>query len=287
MKKVLGIIGSPRRLGNSEIMVKEISRRIDEEHRLRLLRLADFNIRPCRGCYRCLFGSERCVQKDDFQTVLEAVVEADALVLAAPTYFLGANAVLKGFLDRGLAFYAHIERLWGKPSVGVCIAGIPGKEGHGMLGVENFLRMLLSCNKASRVVYGALPGEVFLGEANRKAAAELARALFATAGEKRSPSCPRCGGDTFRFLSAKRVRCMLCSNEGTVAFGPDGPVFSIGKSEHDMFLSKEAAVAHRDWLRGMKDRFVAQKTALKEVTVGYRKEGEWITPKRETDENEA
>ncbi len=287
MKTVLGIIGSPRRLGNSEIMVKEVSRRIEEEHRLRLLRLADFAVRPCRGCYRCLFGSGRCVQKDDFQTLLDAVAAADALILAVPTYFLGANAMLKLVLDRGLAFYAHIEQLWGKPSVGVCIAGIPGKEGHGLLGVENFLRMLLSCNKANRVVYGALPGEVFLGEANRRTAAELARALFMPEVEKRSPSCPRCGGDTFRFLGAKRVRCMLCSNEGEVGFGPDGPAFAVGKSEHEMFLSKEAAIAHRNWLRGMKERFAAMKAELKEVTTDYRKEGEWVKPELEAKENEA
>jgi hypothetical protein len=66
----------------------------------------------------------------------EGIVDADALILAAPTYFLGANAVPKLIVDRGLAFYAHIERLWEKPSVGVCIAGIPGKEGHGLLPVE-------------------------------------------------------------------------------------------------------------------------------------------------------
>ncbi len=127
MKTVLGIIGSPRRLGNSEIMVKEISRQIPEPHRLRLLRLADFTIGPCRGCYACLFKEEQCIQKDDLAALQEAILAADALILAAPTYFLGINGALKQVVDRGLAFYTHIERLWGKPSVGVCIAGIHGK----------------------------------------------------------------------------------------------------------------------------------------------------------------
>jgi multimeric flavodoxin WrbA len=283
MKTILGIIGSPRKLGNSEIMVKEISRRIPEPHRLRLLRLADFAIRPCRGCYHCLFGEQRCVQKDDFQTVLDAVVGADALILGAPTYFLGANGALKGFIDRGLAFYAHIEALWGKPSVGVCIAGIPGKEGHGLLGVQNFLRMMLTANKANRVVYGALPGEIFLGEANREIAADLGRALFSRDVQRPEPCCPRCGGDTFRFLGKNRVRCMLCSNEGKIEVGVGAPVFSIGKSEHEMFLSLQAAIDHRAWLRAMKDRFVENKQVLKEVTTDYRKQGEWITPPRHSE----
>ena len=59
MKNVLGIIASPRRMGNSEILVKEISSNIPEPHRLNLLRLSDFNIKPCRACYLCLFKKER------------------------------------------------------------------------------------------------------------------------------------------------------------------------------------------------------------------------------------
>jgi multimeric flavodoxin WrbA len=43
MKKILGIIGSPRKMGCSEIMIKEISRNISEPHELVLLRLTDFN----------------------------------------------------------------------------------------------------------------------------------------------------------------------------------------------------------------------------------------------------
>jgi multimeric flavodoxin WrbA len=283
MKTVLGIIGSPRRLGNSEIMVKEISRQVPEEHRLFLLRLSDFTIRPCRGCYACLFKEERCIQKDDLEPLQKAILEADALILAAPTYFLGINAVVKQVVDRGLAFYTHIERLWGKPSVGVCIAGIPGKEGHGLLGIENFLRMLLTDNKANKLVYGALPGEVFLNEANRSAAAELGNALFSQAEERTGPRCPRCGGDTFRFLGGSRVRCMLCSNEGAIRLGPGEPSFSIGKSEHDMFLSLEDAVKHRQWLRGMKNRFLEHKAELKKVVTDYRKEGEWIQPEKKSE----
>ena len=91
MKNVLAIIGSPRKLGNCEIMAKEISRRIDQPHQLRLLRLGEYDIRPCRGCYTCLFKNQ-CVIDDDFTAVAAAMVEADALIVAVPTYFLGPNA---------------------------------------------------------------------------------------------------------------------------------------------------------------------------------------------------
>ena len=47
--EVLALLGSPRRLGNSELMAKEISRQIPEPHRLKLVRLPEMDIRPCRA----------------------------------------------------------------------------------------------------------------------------------------------------------------------------------------------------------------------------------------------
>lgn len=278
MKKILGIIGSPRKLGNCEIMVKEIGRQIKTPHELRLLRLAEFNLLPCRGCYACLFKEERCIQQDDFQGVLDAILEADALIVAAPAYFLGANASLKRLLDRGLAFYAHIDKLWGKPAVGIAVAGIPGKEGHTLLGIQNFLKMTLTEIKHTRICYGALPGEIFLNQQNTQAAADLAAALFAPTPGKKGPACPLCGGDTFRFLGEDRVVCQLCSNSGTFHMEAFGPVFRIHKSGHELFLSKREALHHKDWLLQMKARYLEQKEKLKEITLAYRKPEEWIRP---------
>jgi multimeric flavodoxin WrbA len=282
MKKILGIVGSPRKLGNCEIFIKEILRNIPEAHTSRLLRLHDFAVEACRGCYRCLFKENGCPQKDDFNLLLHAILDADALIVAVPTYFLGPNACLKRFIDRGLGFYAHAEELWGKPAVGVGIAGIDGKEGYTLLGIENFLKLLLADIKMTAMIYGALPGEVFVEEKNRNAAADLARALFSGASPKKQPNCPLCGGDTFRFLDERRVRCMLCSNAGTLSVIEGRPVFSIGDTGHELFLSKEGVVRHREWLKGMKNRFVEQKDRLRDITGPYRKEGTWIAPADDT-----
>ena len=123
MTQVLGIVASHRHLGNCEIMVKEVSRQLTVPHRLQLLRLPDFNLRYCNGCYRCL-SKGGCVLDDDLAEILAAIADADALILAAPTYFLGGHACLKVFVDRGISFYTMAERLWGKPAVGIGIAGI-------------------------------------------------------------------------------------------------------------------------------------------------------------------
>ncbi|MDM8525458.1 flavodoxin family protein [Desulfococcaceae bacterium HSG8] len=277
MKKILGIIGSPRKLGNSEIMIKEISRHVEVPHELKLLRVSDFNILPCRGCYACLFKAERCVLKDDLYTILDAMLEADALIVSAPAYFLGTNASLKRLLDRGLAFYTHVEKLWGKPSVGAGIAGIQGKEGHTLLGIENFLNLTLTENKGTTMVYGALPGEIFMNGQNKKTASALASALFGPPLEKKGPCCPLCGGETFRFLPDGMVRCMLCSNTGTMVMKESGPVFDIKRGDHELFLNKEDVIRHKEWLVGMKSRFIEHKKELKEISTAYL-EGNWIKP---------
>ncbi len=278
MKRILGMVASPRKLGNSEIMIKRIADAVFEPHQLKLLRLQDFNIKPCIGCYQCLFDEERCILEDDFQKVLDAILDADAVVLAAPTYFLGANAALKLFLDRGLAITAHIEALWGKPSVGVAIAGIPGKEGYAPLSIYSFLKLILAEVKGTALIYGALPGEIFFHKENEKTAEALGEALFGDPVPPSGPSCPLCGGDTFRFLGKEEIRCMTCSNSGRLAEGEGGFVLEIRKGDHEFMLTKEDALAHREWLRGMKNRFFENKKALKEICLPFRKEGEWIKP---------
>ena len=278
MKKVLGIIGSPRKLGNCEIMVKEISNQLSVPHELKLLRLQDFNILPCKGCYNCLFKTKHCILEDDLSIVIQAMAEADAYIVSAPTYFLGINASLKMLLDRGISFYAHMDNLWGKPAVGVAIAGIEGKEGYSRLMIQSFLKMIFSDDKNTRVVYGALPGEVFLSEKNKQAALELASSLFGSHVERTGPCCPRCGGDTFRFMDTHRVRCMLCSNAGIMTMESGALSFNIDKTEHDFFSSKEDALKHKEWLLGMKSRFVRNKTSLKKITQTYLKQGTWVKP---------
>ena len=278
MKKVLAIIGSPRKLGNCEIMAKEISRHIPEDHELRLLRLSDFNLLPCRGCYLCLFKEKGCVIDDDLNQVIAAMAAADALMVLMPTYFLGPNSCLKRLLDRGLAFYAHADRLWGKPAVGVGIAGIKGKEGYTLLGIESFLSSLLTEKKFCDMVYGALPGEVFFDETNTAEAARIGKALFSEAVEKSGPACPLCGGETFRFLGADRVRCMLCSNDGRIDLQNATTRFEMSPGPHEFFLNREEALRHKEWLVGMKSRFIEQKSRLKEITVGYREDGVWLKP---------
>ena len=278
---ILALVGSPRRLGNSELMAKEISRSIPDPHRLKLVRLPEMDIRPCRACYTCLFDERTCPQQDDFSAILEALVQADALILAVPTYLLAANASLKLFLDRGLSLLGKFEELWGKPAVAVVVAGIPGMEGYTKLCLESALKIMGAQLKASEVVYGALPGEVFMNETNRQVAQELATALFRPTPEWQGNPwrCPACGGDTFRFLGLDQVRCMTCSSPGRVQVRDGQISFTVDVPADHFFLSLEGARRHLLWLQGMKQRFIEKKKVLKPICLEYLRDGEWLKPR--------
>lgn len=278
MKKILGIIGSPRQAGNCEIMVREISRKLKTPHQLTLLRLTDFELCYCNACYRCLAPDKNCVIQDDLESILDAIADADALILAVPTYFLSSHAALKVLLDRGLSFYNRADELWGKPSVGVGLAGITGKEGSTLLDIERFFAVLFAENKHSRILYGALPGEVMLEGEGGKAAAELAAALFAPALEKSQPSCPLCGGETFRFMGGDQVRCMLCSETGTLDYQNNTFQINLEPGAHPVLLNPTKALEHRQWLCGMVDRFKKERSRLKEAQQICGEDVLWVLP---------
>ena len=162
--------------------------------------------------------------------------------------------------------------------MGIGIAGIEGKEGYTLLCIQSFLKLILAEDKGSRIIYGALPGEIFMDDKNKTIAAQLAAGLFGPVTQKTTPSCPVCGGDTFRFLGGTDVRCMLCSVSGTVELKSGTPVFEMNTDEHVFFGGRDAALRHRDWLLGMKADFISKKDRLKKISAAYLKDGSWIKP---------
>lgn len=79
---------------------------------------------PCKACYVC-FKTERCVQRDDMQDVLEKVAACDVMVLASPTYFLTMSGQMKIFIDRLLPKWQNLD---GKDAY-VIVTGHDGKRG--------------------------------------------------------------------------------------------------------------------------------------------------------------
>jgi NAD(P)H-dependent FMN reductase len=277
MKKVLGIIGSPRRLGNSELIVKEIARRIVPAVDLELVRLTDLNLKTCLGCYQCLEKGGVCVLDDDAPVVFDALCAADGVILAAPTYFLGAYGVLKTLVDRSNMILPRAEQTDGKPALVLTLAGVPGRAGRAPADLAGAALTLGLTIKAQRTIFAALPGEVFLNGRREAEVQELAAALF---GEKPAAapgalSCPVCGSNTFGFID-QGVKCLVCLGEGVLEMTPTGPRPLIEPDPERFLVSKKWRLGHVDWLRGMKQRFFDNKKELKEIVVGYRDDGRWL-----------
>ncbi|MBA7681123.1 hypothetical protein ES703_89452 [subsurface metagenome] len=118
--KVLGIVASHRRLGNTEILVKEALTGAEEEGaEVEIVRWTDYQILPCEGLATCLFSGVGCKlkDKDDHNYLLEKIYQCDGLVFGSPCYILEATAIVKQFIDR-LFILSHMPSLArGKPAV--------------------------------------------------------------------------------------------------------------------------------------------------------------------------
>jgi multimeric flavodoxin WrbA len=283
MVKVVGLIGSPRKLGNSELIIKEISRNIPEKHELVLVNLKKMDLKPCTGCYQCLFKQGRCSLSDNMSTVIDELSEASGLILAAPTYFLGAYGSVKVFTDRALMFLARIEEFYGKPAVTVALAGIEGGEGYSPMVLASTAFCLGFHVKDQAIVYAALPGDVFLNKKNKLIAAHLGKILLDPDYIKKPKTheCPLCSGNTFKFLGDGQVECLTCHNPGKIKLKNGNPYLEIVTDPHNILGDLESRLAHRSWLMGMKDKFRDKKEILKKASIEYSEEGRWIHKKRD------
>jgi len=105
--KVLGIFGSPRRGGNTEILLEEALKGAEQEGaEIERLHVADFNIMPCRECLAC-YEEGRCVILDDMQKIYPKLLEANIIILASPIFFYGITAWAKAMVDRCQALWSR------------------------------------------------------------------------------------------------------------------------------------------------------------------------------------
>jgi multimeric flavodoxin WrbA len=104
MKRILGIVGSPRRNGNTHLLVSRILEGAKDEGAVTdILFLNDLNIRECDGCHSCWEGNP-CSKKDDMNDVYSKIIESDVIVFGTPVYWYGPTALMKGFVDRFVYF---------------------------------------------------------------------------------------------------------------------------------------------------------------------------------------
>lgn len=105
--RVLGIAGSPRRGGNTDLLLAEVMKGAAAKGaEVKTIILNKLKITPCQHCDAC-FEAGVCRIKDDMQMVYEELEKADRIVLASPVQFMGLTAQAKAMIDRCQSLWAR------------------------------------------------------------------------------------------------------------------------------------------------------------------------------------
>ena len=134
--KVIGLLGSPRRGGNTDILLdRALAGAADAGADTEKIILCDYEISGCIECNDC-FESGSCTIGDDMDLVYEAFERADRIILASPMFFMGITSQAKAVIDRCQCYWAlkyvlkeEFPRPKGAPARYGAFIGVGGTKG--------------------------------------------------------------------------------------------------------------------------------------------------------------
>lgn len=165
----LGISGSPRKGGNSDLLLDRALEGAKSKGSLcEKIVLNDLNFKPCQECGGCNETGE-CVIQDDMQLIYKKVDAADRIIVASPIFFGTLSAQVKMMIDRFQCAWARKYLLKTKP--------LSGRKKKGIflcVGAEKSRRFFENARDIIKIFYGVLDikyaGELFLGGVDKKGA---------------------------------------------------------------------------------------------------------------------
>ena len=221
--KILGLNGSERKLGNTEILVKEALMGAEEEGaQVEMLRLTDYKVFPCDGLAPCVFGNKRCNLEDDFNFIVDKIFESDGVVLGSPCYILESTAIIKQHIDRVFSVNYRSEAR-GKPATVIVPYATRGWTPYAFLQANIFFLMLGMEVIDRALVHTQAMNEVVLYDKALARARQMGRevAKAAKTGEasyRGEPGiCPICQDRVLRILrDDETVECGVCGIRGKI-----------------------------------------------------------------------
>ncbi len=121
--RILALIGSPRKKGNTDILVEQILQGAKTKgHKSKKLYLYQYKISPCVDCRTCKKGDHVCKLKDGMQQIYPKMEQADVVIFGTPLYWWGPSGPMKLLMDRMRPFVAS-DKLKGKKGVVVAPSG--------------------------------------------------------------------------------------------------------------------------------------------------------------------
>lgn len=131
--KILGVSGSPRKDGNTDLAVRTALKILGENRpgvEMEFHRITEFYIENCRGCRYCMTHVDCAIKGDDLETLIGMMMASDLIVLGSPVYWWGPPGIFKAFIDRTHAFYPDVKRFDGKKVAVITVAAQSGFPSH-------------------------------------------------------------------------------------------------------------------------------------------------------------
>jgi len=293
--KVLGIVCSARKMGNSEILAKHVLRHCRNKGAdVRLLRLNDWKLSECEGCFGCLFKNKECTIKDDMRAFANTVLyDYDRILVSAPTYLLFPPGIVKVIIDRVGVFVQQAQTTQPKPKFGAII-GVAGVKGWDYFTMPMLLMMIkviaaYQIDIVDRVLlHHPGPGEVLLAGDELTRVELLADRLMAGESaaqdevEKEGITCPVCHSNSFIIKQEERMvlECPFCRVTGSMGEAGVAEWDSLSM-DHHRFTENAGKEFVESWILKTRPFFKNQLTTIllhKQVYKDSKINMEWETP---------
>ncbi|UCH36415.1 MAG: flavodoxin family protein [Armatimonadota bacterium] len=158
---ILGLSGSPREGGNTDIVVQRAVDAVAQKSGkdVNFIRVADFALGHCIGCRQCMTLGRCALEGDDLNEIMAYLFDAETIIIGSPVYWLSPPGVLKDFMDRSHGWYTDLSILAGKRAAVISVAADSGFEPH-----EEAIAAWLTCYGAEVVhkarIFAREKGEV-------------------------------------------------------------------------------------------------------------------------------
>ena len=280
--RVLGIISSPRRGGNSELAAKEILRSLPEDWEKAMVNLNDLDIKTCTACYSCVPKGSKCrIKDDDLDFLIRQVKHSDKVVIAAPAYMLGGHTMLKRVLDRLISLVSDYEDFGKKDCVIAVSYGYDGWEGLSKEDALLFAKKFHLNIIGTELMLATLPADSIQGENLKKLhrLAELLENGYEGIPEPSSGAleCPFCSSTALHIHPNGKIRCCVCAGEGQLIRGMEGMEIEYNPLFNHHMTHKSLDM-HTDYLVEKKQLFLDTRNDIKAFQAGYAHLDWWVKP---------
>lgn len=269
--KILALIASRRSPGNSELLVKSAAAAAKKAGaELEILNITDLTIASCEGCLACVFRG-KCREEDQMDFLVEKLIQADGLIVAAPIYLLSPASVIKKVMDRALMMSLYIDDMKNRRR-GALTMTVAGKADWNPIGMEMMNQFALAFGFPIfnyREAYAPGPGEVLLQDELMADVSSLGEGLVSFLHgqtEARTPEptqCPSCYSRSVRLLGENKIQCPFCLVEGTL--DSQNHIHIPQEVLDDAFWTPDHRKRHlEEWIKGSRGRYMENRDAVKE-----------------------